>query len=616
MLIEYSYNKEFIEDFNRLRRNKNFETLLNLDGIGWQLDIHKFSKNFYKKSNTADVSIDSNANIDEKTIVQYENELVKPILKMNSYYLLWKHIKKLYDRNTAREILEAQFFKDFYINDMTSFGTKSYCFNFSCVDIMTYGLPFVKKIKTKPAKHLTSFLGHIISFVTYACNQIVGAVGLADLLICCSKFTKDLDEDTIKQELQAIIYQFNQPFRSSVQSPFVNVSIFDDIFLKKLCNEYTFPDFTKPDIKEVKRLQEIFIDLMNATLERTAFTFPVTTACFAVDDDKNILDKKFLNFISEKNRKFCFINIYAGKTSTLSSCCRLRSNQDKVYGNSTFGVGTKIGSASVCTLNLPRIAYVSNNEEEFLAYIQYRTELIFKTNHARRDIVQERIDNKNYPLYNLNFMDLRQQYSTCGFVGLYECCEIMKKDPLSEEGKEFIYKILETINLVNDELEKQTKIPTNMEQTPSENSAIVIAKADKILGYNKKYQLYSNQFIPLTYESDIANRIELQGSFDEHMTGGAILHINIVDQITDEKYLAKLIEYCVKKGVIYHAINYNLQQCKNEHIVVGKNEKCPICNSSIVENFTRVVGFLVPVSNWHKIRREKDYNERQFYSND
>jgi ribonucleoside-triphosphate reductase len=145
------------------------------------------------------------------------------------------------------------------------------------------------------------------------------------------------------------------------------------------------------------------------------------------------------------------------------------------------------------------------------------------------------------------------------------------------------------------------------------NSAIKLAQADQILEYNTKYKLYSNQFIPLIHEADIYDRIKLQGRFDSHMTGGAILHLNMVDQISDSKYIAKLIEYVVKQGVIYHAINYNLQKCKNGCITVGKYSKCCKCGQLIEENFVRVVGFLVPVSSWHKTRRELDYPIRQFY---
>jgi ribonucleoside-triphosphate reductase len=125
--------------------------------------------------------------------------------------------------------------------------------------------------------------------------------------------------------------------------------------------------------------------------------------------------------------------------------------------------------------------------------------------------------------------------------------------------------------------------------------------------------MYSNQFIPLTTKADLLDRIKLQGLFDSYMSGGAICHLNFSERITDKEFLKNLLKKSIKLGVIYQAINYNIQRCQQDHMSVGKNEKCPICGEVIKDNFTRVVGFLINTKNWHIIRREKDYPLRQWY---
>ena len=147
----------------------------------------------------------------------------------------------------------------------------------------------------------------------------------------------------------------------------------------------------------------------------------------------------------------------------------------------------------------------------------------------------------------------------------------------------------------------------------SENSAIKLATADRILGYNDKYDLYSNQFIPLITKADLLDRVKLQGMFDNLMTGGAICHLNVDTEIKDKQLIIDLINMAVKMGVVYHAINYNIQECSKGHISVGKVDTCH-CGAKIVNNYTRTVGFLTNTKNWHKVRREKDYPNRQFYS--
>jgi ribonucleoside-triphosphate reductase len=183
---------------------------------------------------------------------------------------------------------------------------------------------------------------------------------------------------------------------------------------------------------------------------------------------------------------------------------------------------------------------------------------------------------------------------------------------LQKDGQEFVKKLLATVNDINDIQSSKYEVPMNCEQVPSEQSSIKIAQADKLLGYNKKYPFYSNQFIPLIVEADLIDRIKLQGMFDSSMSGGAICHLNFADKIAVD-YMKKVISFAISQGVVYMAINYNLQSCKNNHITVGKGNRCEICGEKIVDNFTRVVGFVTSVNHWAEKRREFDYPNRQFY---
>ena len=362
---------------------------------------------------------------------------------------------------------------------------------------------------------------------------------------------------------------------------------------------------------------------MNETLDKTPCTFPVTTACFSVDQNKNVLDMDFMRLVCEKNLKYGWMNIYAGSTSTLSSCCRLRSEADHEYFN-TFGAGgTKIGSLSVTTINLPRIAYESKHlawrdgldrKEVFKKKLESLVIKCAEVNAIKRHVIKTRIKNGNLPLYTLGFMDLRKQYSTCGLNGINEAVEILGYDILTEEGQRLVREILETVNEVNSLQERRFGYPHNCEQTPSENSAIKLAQADEIVGWNDKYPFYSNQFIPLTVQTDMLNRILLQGMFDHLMTGGAILHINVAERIENVEDLIKLVCSSISMGVIYQAVNYVLNVCDEGHVSVGRDaEVCPVCGKPITDKLTRVVGFLTNTKNWHQTRRTKDFPKRKFY---
>lgn len=633
MYIKVEYEQEF-DDLYMYLRSKYPQKLFDLDGIGEQTDMSKFSKKFFASKVTADASIDANANVDDVSVIAYHTELPKPFFRLNSYYMLWKELKKLYNLETANNIIERQLVGDIYINDFHGVGgALPYCYNYSTYDILTKGLPMVKKIKSSPPKHLYSFKSQLEQFTLLASNSTLGACGLADMLIVLSYFVKKIlatKSDThfsfkteddcwsyVRENLVSFIYTINQPMRAN-QSPFTNVSIYDRNFIDQIKNDYLFPDGSTVDVEILEKLQELFMSIMISELRRTPVTFPVQTACFSVDKEGNILDEKFAKTIAKYNVEFGQINIYCGDSATLSSCCRLRSDKSNEYFNS-FGSGSsKIGSIGVVSINLPKLAFKHANADHsvsdaFFNELKELVDICAKINNVKRKLVQKRIDNGNHPMYSLGFIDINTQYSTVGINGFNECIEILGSNIMTEPGQELGLKIIDTINTENDLCAKKLKTAHNCEQIPAENVSIKLAQKDRLLKYNDKYDIYSNQFIPLTTNADLLDRIKLQGKFDKHFSGGAIAHLNVESRITDENQIVKLIKTCAKMGVVYFAINYNLQECVDGHMAVGKQSTCTICGKEIINNYTRVVGFLTNTKNWHQTRREKDYPNRQFY---
>lgn len=632
MYLKVTYEQEF-DDLYMYLRSKYPQQLFDLDGIGEQTDMSKFSKKFFASKVTADASIDANANVDDVSVIAYHTELPKPFFRLNSYYMLWKELKRLYNLEVANNIIERQLIGDIYINDFHGVGgALPYCYNYSTYDVLTKGLPMVKKIKSIPPKHLLSFKSQLEQFTLLASNSTLGACGLADMLVVMSYFVKNIletktdahfsfrtEEDCwnyVKENLVSFIYTINQPMRAN-QSPFTNVSLYDRNFINQIKDDYLFPDGTTVDVEILEKLQELFMSIMIEELRRTPVTFPIQTACFSVDADGNILDEKFAATIAKYNIEFGQINIYCGDSSTLSSCCRLRSDKSNEYFNS-FGSGSsKIGSMGVVTINLPKLAFkYAGNREGFFVELKTLVDVAAKVNNVKRKLVQKRIDNGNHPLYSLGFIDINTQYSTVGINGFNECIEILGKDLLTEEGQQLGLDIINAINEENDVCAKKLRTAHNCEQIPAENVSIKLAQKDRLLKINDRYEIYSNQFIPLTTNADLLDRIKLQGLFDKHFSGGAIAHLNVESQITDEKQIVNLIKTCAKMGVVYFAINYNLQECANGHMAVGKQDTCTICGAEVVNNYTRVVGFLTNTKNWHQVRRDKDYPNRQFYKGD
>lgn len=634
--IQFSTSKAFKEFYSDMKRK--YPEFLDVDGIGEdQLDFTKFREAFFGANTAADVSVDANANVDSNDVVSYGFECRKPFFRLDNYSTMFDLIADDEGVDEARRLLEKNILGAYYINDFSGDLRLPYCFNYSCMDLHYNGLSTVTKILSVPPKHIMAFFGQLEQFIGIASNNTHGATGIADVLIILSWYVKKALEtkkdasfefkskqdvwNYVTEYLTSFVYTINQPLFRANQSPFTNISVYDDFFLRDLCKDYYFSDGSNPDIKIVKKLQDILIDIKNNEMERTPITFPVITACFTRDETGGHADKTFQKKIANASVKFAAFEIYTGDTSTLSSCCRLRSDTKNQFFNS-FGAGSsKIGSMGVVTVNLPQSAYIAKNLSNdgdadsiwriFKSLVNDMQNNAAIINNCKRKLIAESIENKSLPLYSHGFMALNKQYSTMGINGLNEALEIIGYDIMTDDGQAMVKDLMAMIKETCNEHENRYGFPHNCEQTPSENSAIKLATKDRMLGYNDKYTFYSNQFIPLIKKADMMDRIILQGMFDNDFSGGSISHLNFASRPSVDA-MVDLMNVCSENGVIYFAPCFEYNFCKNRHASIGPHSVCPICGKK-VDKYMKVVGFQTKVDNWAKTRREDDFPNRQKY---
>lgn len=552
------------------------------------------------KGAMADVSADPNANVAGRSIATVMQEASKPLMKNYCLSKLFQHV------DVERKVKEGEL----YISDSHMLYAP-YCWNFSVSHLMAFGLPFIPNIPSKPAVHASSFLQHCIQLIMYASNHQSGAAALTSFFVGLDWYVRkdDLDEDEIKQLFQIFTYSINQPVRFSAQSPYVNLSVFDKYYLKDLYGSFRYPDGSTLNEKSVRSLQKMYIEWFVEEIERTGFifTFPVLTACLLLDEKGDIKDEEFLDWLSEVNSKYGMINIYMSKNAdSLSSCCRLRNNLG--YVNSFGSGGDGVGSVGVCAINLPHVALVTKDEDKFFERLKEDVVDAQKCVEFRRSWVEENISRGLLSLYTYGFMNLERQYCTVGIVGAWEAGEFLGvKDHIA-----FSKKIIETINNLNEIRRSETGFPYNVEQVPAENMAVYMAQKDRELGLQQKYNIYSNQWIPLSQEADAIERIYTAGQLDDLATGGAILHVNTQGRVKPGTH-KEIVRLCAKMGVVYFALNYVLSRCaKCNEVYAGEPIVCT-CGNNEFDKFTRVVGFVTPVRNWKKERRE-EFKTRIKYS--
>ena len=627
---DYAQFRKIVESFS--------PKLLDIEGIGWQKDLNRFAESFFEQGVTT-ASVDVNANVRSTNMYTFISEFPKIYLKEYALYNIWRRMVELFGEELANEMVKQEITGGIYIHDLFHAGLLPYCFAYSLGEIVRKGLQFIENLKSVPAKHLNTFIQHVIQFVMFASNQSSGAVGLPDLFVWMWYYVKkDLEtgyipkEDWrrhVEQAFQVFTYSINQPIRGT-QSPYVNVTYLDRNYITTIFKNEVYPDGSKitDELENIIALQKMYWEWISKEREKQMFTFPVMTASLLYKDGR-FLDEDSARFINRVNLKWQDTNWYISDSiDAVASCCRLQSSMsaisfgvNKLKGmmNSIGGSDLNIGSFKVITINLPRIALEAKHSiAKFFEILKERVELVTKTLAAIRSLLKENIDKGLLPLYTHQLMSLERQFGTVGITGVWEAASILSDKfvevgpdgiKYSKAGEGFVSTLLDQINEELDNATYELGFSFNVEQVPAEKAAFTLAEKDKLM-YNVDFTIYSNQWIPLFVESDVLNRIRYSSLFDKKVGGGAILHINI-DPINDEEYMWNFVNKLAELGVKYFAFNTKISVCEYNHAFYGN--VCPMCGKPAQDFFTRIVGYLVPSKAFNAPRRKYDLPNRQFY---
>ena len=630
MNIPIKMNKDFENAFTAIEKKygEDFEMLNGFHES--QLNFSDFIDGFVDKK-VADVTIDSNANASNKDIRSMMSEKGKSHDKLFAFNKIFYEMKKKHGLRTAKEWLEAEYNGGFYLHDAPSATFMPYCYAYDLTRLATEGLFFLKNYNNKAPKHLTTFVDDVIEYISYMSNRSSGAVGIPNILIwtyyfwkkdCESGYVIKNDDYYIRQTFQKLIYILNQPFMRIDQTAFVNVSIFDRNYINALFGGVEYPDgsFVIDNVEEIIEHQKVFMEVVSEIRNENLFTFPVLTYSLLYENNK-FVDEEFARWCSDHNTTWNDSNFFVSdNVGTLSNCCRLLSDTSKLdaFINSIGGTALSVGSVKVNTINLMRIAYETDfNEKKYLSMLQKKTLLCCKTLDVIRGIISRNIEKGLLPNYQDGGMEMSKQYSTVGILGLYEVIEAFgftKTDEFgytsyTEEGMEFASSIFEILNEVKDGFTSEYSM--NIESVPGEQAAIILCQKDNLLFDKNDKFIYSNQWIPLSQQCTIQEKLRLSAVLDKKCSGGAIAHINLESNFPNKEVAWEMLNKIAQAGVIYFAFNTRINECINHHGFVG-TDTCPSCGEPVYDTYQRVVGYLVPSRAYSK-NRLKEFNARQWF---
>ncbi len=490
------------------------------------------------------------------------------------------------------------------------------------------------KLECSPPKHLRSAIGQIINFVGTLQNEWAGAQAFNSFDTYLAPFVRadNLSYQQVKQCIQEFIYNMNVASRWAGQSPFTNITLDltvpEDLKNKPVTVGGKFLETTYSDYQtEMNMINKAFIEVLTEGDARgRVFTFPIPTYNLTKDFDwdSEIADKLF-----EMTAKYGlpyfqnFINSDLNPGDIRAMCCRLRLNLKELQKNITsgrFGSGDSTGSVGVVTINLPRIAYESESEEEFFEKLDRYMYLAKESLEIKRKIVERNIQRNMLPYTKRYLGDLKHHFSTIGLIGAHEACLNLlgeNKGIETPEGHILSIKILEFMRSRLLEFQEQTGNIYNLESTPGEGASYRLAKKDrqkhlKIITSGNREPYYTNSTnLPVGHTNNIFDALKHQEPLQKLYTGGTVFHTFLGESINKEQCKLLVKKIATLSTIPYFTITPTFSICEEHGYLKDNQPICPQC-SKPTEVYSRVVGYLRPVRDWNKGKQE-EFSERKNY---
>ena len=536
----------------------------------------------------------------------------------------WLH--KIYNE----KIRNAHLSGDIHIHDLNIIAV--YCVGWDLKDLLMEGFQGVKgKVESAPAKHFRTALGQVVNFMYTMQGEAAGAQAFSNFDTLLAPFIRydKLSYEQVKQSMQEFVFNMNVPTRVGFQTPFTNItmdltvpSYYADhpVIIGGELMEETYKEFQP----EMDMLNKAFFEIMmEGDASGRVFSFPIPTYNITKDFD---WDNENIKGLWEMTAKYGipyfsnFINSDMSPEDARSMCCRLRiDNRELEYrGGGLFGSNPLTGSVGVVTINLPKLADNSKTKEEFLEKLAVQMETAKESLEIKRNLLEDLTDKNLYPYTKFYLRDIKARFgvywknhfSTIGLIGMNEACEnLFGKNIGSKEGKQFALKVMDFMRAKIIEFQKETGNNYNLEATPGEGTSYRLAKLDK----NHKYKYFTNSTqLPVNYSDDIFEVLEHQDDLQTKYTGGTVVHIFAGERITNMETMKNLVKkVCNNYKLPYFTFSPTFSTCPNHGYIAGEHFKCPECGADC-EVYSRIVGYIRPVSQWNKGKQMEFQNRKTF----
>ena len=392
-------------------------------------------------------------------------------------------------------------------------------------------------------------------------------------------------------------------------------------------------DFTYGDCKkEMDMVNKAFIEIMiDGDAHGRGFQYPIPTYSITKDFDWSPTENNRLLF--EMTAKYGtpyfsnYVNSDMKPSDIRSMCCRLRLDLRELRKKSGgfFGSGESTGSVGVVTLNMPRLAYLSANEQEFYQRLDKLMDIAARSLHVKRTVIGRLLDEGLYPYTKRYLGSFNNHFSTIGLVGMNEAClnaSWLREDLSHREAQEFTKAVLNHMRgRLSDYQEQYEGELFNLEATPAESTVYRFAKYDAknfpgiiTAGKEGETPYYTNSsHLPVSYTEDIFSALDIQDELQTLYTSGTVFHTFLGEKLPDWQSAATLVRKIAENYKLpYYTISPTYSVCRTHGYLAGEQHTCPHCGSK-TEVYSRITGYYRPVQNWND-GKVQEFKDRKVYS--
>ena len=541
-------------------------------------------------------------------------------------------LSEIYDE----EVAEAHRSAAMHLHDLSMLT--GYCAGWSLKQLIQEGLGgVVGKITSSPAAHLSTLCNQMVNFLGIMQNEWAGAQAFSSFDTYLAPFVKvdNLSQKEVKQCVQSFIYGVNTPSRWGTQAPFSNITL-DWTVPNDLKDQPAIVggkemDFTYGDCKkEMDMVNRAFIEIMiEGDANGRGFQYPIPTYSITRDFDWSETENNKLLF--EMTAKYGtpyfsnYINSDMEPSDVRSMCCRLRLDLRELRKKSGgfFGSGESTGSIGVVTINLPRIAYLAENEQDFYARLDKLMDIAARSLKTKRTVITRLMENGLYPYTKRYLGTFSNHFSTIGLIGMNEVglnANWLRADLTDPRVQQFAKEVLDHMRERLSDYQELYGDLYNLEATPAESTTYRFAKHDKqkypdIITANENGTPYytNSSHLPVGFTDDIFTALEIQDELQTRYTSGTVFHAFLGEKLPDWKAAAALVRKIAENFKLpYYTMSPTYSVCPDHGYLTGEQFTCPHCGKK-TEVYSRITGYYRPVQNWND-GKTQEFNDRKVYN--